>query len=113
MSALTADANAGLDITGKDFHLWANGTGYLFGSKDFSGGDFGLDCTNKDINVWGNYNLINIDKSIDLGICEPSILVKSGLWVDAYVNYSPFKFKGEGVLYGTIRVCRMQAQKNL
>lgn len=110
MSALTADANAGLDITGKDFHLWANGTGYLFGSKDFSGGDFGLDCTNKDINVWGNYNLINIDKSIDLGICEPSILVKSGLWVDAYVNYSPFKFKGQGVLYGTIRVagCRLK-----
>lgn len=107
--AVTAEANAGFDITTDAFALWASGTGYLFGSKDFSSGNFGFECTHEHINIWGNYNVVNIDKCLDLGICEPCIGLQSKLYVDAYVNYSPFSFKGQGILYGGLKVsgCRL------
>lgn len=109
MSVVTASANAGFDITSKNFAVWAKGTGYLFGSPSFASGDFGFRCTNKNIRLYGHYNLVDIHKSYDFGICEPSVTLKSSIWADAYVNYSPFQFKGEGSLSGSLRVagCRL------
>lgn len=108
-SAITAEAYAGFDVSGDAFSLWAGGTGYLFGNSSCSAADFGFQCTDKFVNVWGNYNLLDIDKSYDFGICEPSILLKSWVYADAYINYSPFQFKGQGIMVGKLKVagCRL------
>ncbi len=111
VGALSVDVDAGFDVTSDVFHLWAGGEAYLFSSKLFKCGDFGMDLTQDNINIWGNYYLVNIDKSWDFGICEPSVTLKSGVYMDAYINYSPFLFKGSGSLYGTLKVAGCKLHK--
>ncbi len=113
---VSASASVGFDITPDKIDIWGDATSAkLFNSSACGSANFGFRLTQDDARLAGNFNLINIHKGFDFGICEPSVDVVAKLLVDAHVNYSPFQFQGGGTMYGHIHVagCRLHGNIGL
>ncbi len=113
---VSASASVGFDITPDKIDIWGSATSaQLFNSSSCGSANFGFHLTDENANLWGNFNLINIHKGFSFYLCDPSVDITAKLLVDAYVDYSPFQFKGGGIMYGKIHVagCRLHGNIGL